>query len=58
MELGDRAAEFTVLIRDRAGQFTDTFDAVLADAGITVYKIPPRTHKRTRTRRDAARAAH
>jgi hypothetical protein len=32
-----------VLIRDRAGQCTDTFDAVLADAGITVVKIPPRS---------------
>jgi transposase InsO family protein len=28
---------------DRAGQFTDAFDAVLADAGITVCKIPPRS---------------
>jgi hypothetical protein len=43
MELGDRATQFRVLIRDRAGQFTDTFDAVLADAGITVCKIPPRS---------------
>jgi hypothetical protein len=32
-----------VLIRDQAGRFTDTFDAVLADAGITVCKIPPRS---------------
>ena len=43
MDLGDRADQFKVLIRDRAGQFTDTFDAVLADAGITVAKIPPRS---------------
>jgi transposase InsO family protein len=43
MELGDRASEFTVLVRDRAGQFTDAFDAVLASAGITVVKIPPRS---------------
>ncbi|MEU0810726.1 transposase family protein [Streptomyces sp. NPDC005970] len=42
MELGDRASEFTVLVRDRAGQFTDAFDAALASAGITVVKIPPR----------------
>ncbi|WP_211126538.1 integrase core domain-containing protein [Streptomyces yatensis] len=43
MKLGDRASEFTVLVRDRAGQFTDAFDAVLASAGITVVKIPPRS---------------
>ncbi|MFE2188282.1 integrase core domain-containing protein [Streptomyces sp. NPDC059455] len=43
MELGDRASEFTVLVWDRAGQFTDAFDAVLAGAGITVEKIPPRS---------------
>jgi transposase InsO family protein len=43
MDLGERADQFTVLIRDRAGQFTDAFDAVLADAGITVYTIPPRS---------------
>jgi putative transposase len=30
------------LVRDRAGQFTDSFDAVMADAGIKVVKIPPR----------------
>jgi transposase InsO family protein len=29
--------------RDRAGQFTATFDTVLADAGVTVCKIPPRS---------------
>lgn len=42
MDLGARAGAFTVLIRDRAGQFTDTFDAMLADAGITVVKTPAR----------------
>jgi transposase InsO family protein len=43
MDLGDRAADFRFLIRDRAGQFTGTFDAVLADAGIEAVKIPPRS---------------
>jgi transposase InsO family protein len=43
MDLGDRAADFRYLIRDRAGQFTSAFDAVLADAGITAVKIPPRS---------------
>src|ERR1700683_2883810 len=42
-DLGDRAAGFRFLIRDRAGQFTGTFDAVLADAGIPAVKIPPRS---------------
>ena len=43
MEFGERASEFKVLIRDRAGQFTAAFDAVLADAGITACKIPPQS---------------
>jgi putative transposase len=43
MDLGDRAADFQYLIRDRAGQFTEAFDAVLADAGIEAVKIPPRS---------------
>ena len=43
MDLGDRAADFRFLVRDRAGQFTDSFDAVLAAAGIQAVKIPPRS---------------
>jgi putative transposase len=42
MDLGGHAARFRFLVRDRAGQFTASFDAVLADAGIAVVKIPPR----------------
>jgi putative transposase len=30
------------LVRYRAGQFTASFDAVMADAGIEVLRIPPR----------------
>jgi len=43
MDLGDRAGDFRYLVRDRAGQFTEAFDAVLAGAGIEAVKIPPRS---------------
>jgi transposase InsO family protein len=43
IDLGDRAADFRYLVRDRAGQFTEAFDAVLADVGIKAMKIPPRS---------------
>jgi hypothetical protein len=43
MDLGDSAADFRFLIRDRAGQFTDSFDAPLASTGIQTLKIPPRS---------------
>ena len=43
MDLGDRAANFQFLVRDRGGQFTASFDAVLASAGIAALKIPPRS---------------
>ena len=42
MGLGDRVDEFRFPIRDRAGQFATSFDAVLADVGIKTVKIPPR----------------
>ncbi len=42
-DLGDRAAGFRFLVRDRAGQFTGAFDAVLAGTRIEVVKIPPRS---------------
>jgi transposase InsO family protein len=42
MDLDRHAATFRFLVRDRAGQFTTSFDAALADAGIDTVKIPPR----------------
>ncbi|WSG40614.1 integrase core domain-containing protein [Dactylosporangium sp. NBC_01737] len=42
MDFGDHADRFRYLIRDRGGQFTAMFDAVLAGAGIEVIKTPPR----------------
>jgi putative transposase len=42
MDFGDRFTQFRFLVRDRAGQFTASFDTVLADVGIRVVRIPPR----------------
>ena len=42
MDLDERAARVRFLVRDRAGQFAASFDAVLTDAGNAVVKIPPR----------------
>ena len=41
MDLGDRAALLKFLIRDRAGQFTSSFDAVLTAEGIRILASPP-----------------
>jgi putative transposase len=45
MDLGDRLTQFRFLVCDRAGQFTASFDAVLADVGIRVVRIPPRCQR-------------
>src|SRR4029079_8256734 len=42
LDLGEHVTRFRFLVRDRAGQFAASFDAVLADARIEVVKIPPR----------------
>ena len=42
MDLGDRAAEFTVLIRDRDSKFTGVFNAVFAREGMRVLRTPVR----------------
>lgn len=41
--LGDRAERFTYPIRDRDTKYTAAFDAIFADEGIAVIKIPPRS---------------
>ena len=43
MDLGESTADFRFLVRDRAGQFTASFDALLASAGIETVNIPPRS---------------
>ena len=40
MDLGQRAASVKFLIRDRAGQFTSSFDAVFAAEGIRILRSP------------------
>jgi putative transposase len=42
IDIDDRGDAFRFLLRDRAGQYTAAFDAVLAGAGIDTVKIPPR----------------
>ncbi len=41
MDLGQRATTVKFLIRDRAGQFTSSFDAVFTAEGIRVLASPP-----------------
>ncbi len=41
MDLGQRAASVKFLIRDRAGQFTGSFDAVFTAEDIRILASPP-----------------
>jgi putative transposase len=45
MDLGQRTATVKFLIRDRAGQFTDSFDAVFQGEGIRILASPPQAPK-------------
>ncbi len=42
MDLDKHATALRFLVRGRAGQFTASFDAVMAGDGIDAVKIPPR----------------
>jgi len=42
VDLGERASMFTHLLRDRGGQFTESFDAVFNSEDIEVRQSPPR----------------
>jgi hypothetical protein len=41
VDLGQRAISAKFLIRDRAGQFTRSFDAVFTAEGIRILASPP-----------------
>jgi transposase InsO family protein len=43
MDIGERAAQFRFLIRDRDSKFTTVFDDVLAGIGVRIIKMPIRS---------------
>ena len=43
MDLGEHAAQFKFLIRDRDSKFTAVFDDVFAGSGMRIIKTPVRS---------------
>jgi putative transposase len=55
MDLGQLTASVKFLIRDRAGQFTSSFDAVLTAESIRILACPPQAPKAKRHLRESDR---
>jgi len=51
MDFGPRAVTVKFLVRDRAGQFTSSFDAMFTAEGIRILASPPQAPDRTRSAR-------